>query len=163
MKHIFCLHNVIFEEGVAHHTLPAPEGDSGDGGGGLSGGQTPGGNTEAMVPTAAKYIDCTYGLAKSHTLLAGGGTNVKMPRSSLPDSESSYASAPLSPIIPPTTPEPAHTAPRHSGCIVGEAPAIECIRLDVPLAMSAEQILTPADTHWVPCNASKALSHGGPE
>ncbi|KAF5310638.1 hypothetical protein D9619_008097 [Psilocybe cf. subviscida] len=123
-------------------------------------------NMNQSTPTVAKDEDRAYGLARLHTTLNTTGSDVNMSRSSSPASESTFVSAPSSPTIPPSNPAPeppSVPAPRRSGQIAGDAPAIERVRLNAPLAMSAENILTPGNEHWVPRNASKALSHRGPE
>ncbi|KAF5313821.1 hypothetical protein D9619_013036 [Psilocybe cf. subviscida] len=165
---IFCSRDVVFEEGVAHRTREPAEGEEkGDGGGSGKGRVLADGETEgaegALLDTVAEDDDRAYGLTKLHTSAIAPGGVVDMPCSSSPDgSESSFVSAPSSPIIPPSNPDP--PAPRCSGRkVAGDAPAIKRIWLDAPLAMSAEQILTPDDDHWVPHNASEAFSHGGPK
>ncbi|KAF5328838.1 hypothetical protein D9619_011448 [Psilocybe cf. subviscida] len=163
---IFRSRDVIFEEGLAHRTREAVEHEDGGDGGGEGEGRVEDEETDgaedASLDVVAEDADRAYGLAKSHTTLSAPGGNVEMPRSSSPESES-YVSAPSSPVIPPSDPVSAPPVPRRSGRIAGDAPTIERIRLDAPLAMSAEKVLTPDDDHWVPRNANEALSHGGPE
>ncbi|KAF5329775.1 hypothetical protein D9619_009137 [Psilocybe cf. subviscida] len=126
--------------------------DGGDGGGEGEGrveDEETDGAEDASLDVVAEDADRAYGLAKSHTTLSAPGGNVEMPRSSSPESES-YVSAPSSPVIPPSDPVSAPPVPRRSGRIAGDAPTIERVRLDAPLAMSAEKVLTPDDDHWVP-------------
>lgn len=163
---IFRSRDVIFEEGVSHRTLEAIKDEVDGVEDGEDGNGEPGGDGHTvLVATGAKDDDRAYGLAKSHTAVPAQRGDVDLSRSSSPVSESSYASAPSSPVLAPT-PIPAPVvppAPRRSGRIAGDAPTIERVRLDAPLAMAAEHVLTPGDEHWVPRNASEAISHGGPE